>query len=117
MTTLSDPPAEEGYAGPARLVHGPEGSPVDLPVEVVLRGVFQPLDGRYHWYGRVGRDDGVDRLVEQLAAGGAAVRLVTAVGEAPARLGDRDPWGRYRVTGAGRPPFRCDADREPGRGL
>jgi hypothetical protein len=92
-----DPPWAEGYDGPAELVT--EGG--TLPVQVRLRGGFQPVDGRYHWYGRVSPGDDVDALVEKQAA----VVVRTPHGEAPARLADRDPWGRYRVTGTGRPPF------------
>ena len=40
-------PGEE-YAGPARI--GATG------VEVSLRGHFQPIDGRFHWWGRIGTD-------------------------------------------------------------
>ena len=87
----------EGYDGPATLVSGD----TDVPVEVALRGMFQPIDGRYHWYGRVDANGAVDALVE----GRAEVSLRTPHGEAAARLSDRDPWGRYRVSGAGRPPF------------
>lgn len=87
----------EGYDGPAELVAG--GTVVR--VDVRLRGMFQPLDGRYHWHGRVTAADEVDALVESRAA----VVLRTPHGEAPARLADRDPWGRYRVTGLSRPPF------------
>jgi hypothetical protein len=35
--------------------------------------------------------------------------LRTPYGEAQARLSDVDPWGRYRVTGSGRPPFPTEA--------
>ena len=92
-----DFPALEGYDGPARLVTDEQ----DVEVEVRLRGQFQPLDGLYHWYGRVTAADGVDALV----ATRVALLLRTPHGDAAARLADRDPWGRYRVTGTGRPPF------------
>jgi hypothetical protein len=94
------PPAEERYDGPAELLG--DGEPV--PVEVTLRGLFQPIDGRYHWYGRVARHDEVDELVRS----GASVTLRTSYGQATGRLSDRDPWGRYRVAGTGRPPFPVD---------
>ncbi len=90
-------PDPEGYDGPARLRTGTE----TVDVEVRLRGMFQPIDGRYHWYGRVASHTDVDALVES----GAAVALETAHGSAAGRLSDRDPWGRYRVAGTGRPPF------------
>lgn len=89
----------EGYDGPARLLT--EDRTVD--VEVRLRGFFQPLDGRYHWYGRIARHDDVDAL----GGSGASVVLRTPHGEATGRLSDRDPWGRYRIGGTGHPPFEA----------
>jgi hypothetical protein len=90
-------PELEGYDGPATL--RADAGTVD--VEVRLRGMFQPIDGRYHWYGRVASHTDVDALDES----GAAVVLETPHGTATGRLSDRDPWGRYRVAGTGRPPF------------
>lgn len=90
-------PALEGYDGPAQLV-APD---TVVAVEVRLRGQFQPIDGRYHWYGRLSASDRVDALV----AGRAALVLRTPYGEGAAQVGDPDPWGRYRVSGTGRPPF------------
>jgi hypothetical protein len=84
---------EHEYAGPAR-IGGRE-------VDVRLRGQFQPIDGRFHWWGRVAAD-------ETLAAqhtSGAEVTVATPHGEATGRLSDVDPWGRFRVSGTGRPPF------------
>ena len=88
---------EPGYDGPAHLVSGDRS----IEVTVTLRGVFQPIDGKYHWHGRVGADP----AVAELARSGASVVLRTTEGEVPARLSDQDPWGRFRVTGTGRPPF------------
>jgi hypothetical protein len=88
----------EGYEGPARLVLD-DGRTVD--VEVRLRGTFQPMDGRYHWYGRLASDSAVDETV----GSGAVVALRTPHGTAAGRLSDRDPWGRLRIDGTGRPPF------------
>jgi hypothetical protein len=108
---------EEEYAGPAEVLldgedrdrRGDRDEPgaealsgaEALPVTVTLRGMFQPIDGRYHWYGRVDQDD---RLDAQVSSGGT-VTLRTPHGSARARLSDRDPWGRLRVTGTGVPPF------------
>ena len=103
-TTAAEP--LEGYDGPATLLA--DGRRVD--VEVTLRGTFQPIDGRYHWHGRVGPDDGVDALVESRAE----VSLRTPHGEAATRLSDRDPWGRYRLTGTGRPPFAVEPPTDRG---
>jgi hypothetical protein len=89
---------DEGYDGPAEL-RTPEG--VMLDVDVTLRGMFQPIDGRYHWYGRIDADEELDDQV----GSGASVVLHTPQGQAAGRLSDRDPWGRYRITGSGLPPF------------
>lgn len=85
-------PAEQ-YAGPAA-IQGRE-------VEVLLRGHFEPIDGHFHWWGRIAADEGL--AAEQ--ASGSTVRLVTPHGEAEGRLSDLDPWGRFRIAGTGRPPF------------
>ena len=85
-------PGEE-YAGP---VTGGAGDEV-VEVAATLRGAFQPIDGRFHWYGRLAATDDL--------SSGASVTVRTEHGEAGARLSDRDPWGRLRVTGTGRPPF------------
>ena len=74
--------------------------------EADLRGGFQPLDGQFHWYGRVRSDS----LTEATRPGGplragTQVRVRTSYGESAARLSDPDPWGRFRVSGTGRPPF------------
>lgn len=86
----------ESYDGPASLLAGD----AEEEVEVRLRGHFEPIDGTFHWYGRVSGEHLAERHVN-----GAAVALRTPHGEAPAKLTDLDPWGRYRVTGRGRPPF------------
>jgi hypothetical protein len=82
----------EQYDGPARV----EG----VAVQVRLRGHFQPIDGRFHWWGRIGADPTLDA-----DSSGATVSLETPHGSADGRLSDIDPWGRFRVTGTGTPPF------------
>jgi hypothetical protein len=82
----------EEYAGPARIG--------DATVEVQLRGQFQPIDGRFHWWGRIAADAAVD-----VHTSGATVTLETPHGTAEGRLSDVDPWGRLRIAGTGRPPF------------
>jgi hypothetical protein len=89
---LEDAPSEE-YVGPATIG--------DVEVEVTLRGHFEPLDGRFHWYGRVAPSA---ELTAQVQSGSTAT-LTTPHGSAEARLSDVDTWGRFRVTGTGRPPF------------
>lgn len=83
------------YDGPVTLVAG------DAAVETTatLRGHFEPIDGRFHWYGRLAPGD------SPALRSGAAVTLTTPHGAADGRLCDVDPWGRLRVTGVGRPPF------------
>ena len=113
----------DGYDGPAELlVPDPAPSGRRLPVQVTLRGVFQPIDGRYHWHGRLSADhpagegygadsrvpDQADPLVDELGRSGATVVLATPEGRAEGRLSDPDPWGRHRIAGVGRPPFRLD---------
>ncbi|MCE7008407.1 DUF4873 domain-containing protein [Kibdelosporangium philippinense] len=92
---------EEGYTGPATLLVGDK----EVPVEVELRGYFQPIDGYYHWYGRVRESSELASL-----AGGkkTAARVRTPQGEAAAEVSDPDPWNRYRITGTSTPPFQTD---------
>lgn len=91
------PSHTEGYDGPATV----SADDVVLEVEVTVRGGFQPIDGRYHWYGRLARDGRLD----ELGRSGVTVVLTTPGGRAEGRLSDVDPWGRYRIAGMGRPPF------------
>ena len=83
----------EAYDGPARIG--------DTPVDVRLRGHFQPIDGHFHWWGRVAPSE----AIHQAHASGAEVELVTPHGTATGKLTDVDPWGRFRLSGTGRPPF------------
>ena len=95
-----------GFEGSAELVLGPGDVPGDtVPVRVALRGAFQPIDGRFHWYGRIAA---TDLLPDSLS--GREVVLRTSYGEGVGRLSDVDPWGRHRISGIGRPPFD---DAEP----
>jgi hypothetical protein len=99
--------AGEEYAGSATLSSAESTAEhqvgqevgLEVAVEVTLRGAFQPIDGRFHWYGRV-TAPGLDAV-----GSGASVVLRTPYGVATGRLSDLDPWGRMRVTGTGRPPF------------
>jgi hypothetical protein len=89
---------EDGYRGPATLVF----DDAELAVELTLRGNFEPVDGRYHWYGRVAVDEA---LTTRLGGRQGRALVRTPHGEAQAQLADPDPWGRYRITGTSRPPF------------
>jgi Domain of unknown function (DUF4873) len=98
---MTDEHGDEGYTGDAVLVDGER----EVSVRAVLRGYFQPIDGRYHWYGRLDADQAVTDLVE---GGRRELLLRTPEGEATATLSDPDPWQRYRVTGTSRPPFTLE---------
>ncbi|RJS45148.1 DUF4873 domain-containing protein [Nocardioides cavernaquae] len=102
MTTMRQAPrpiahsAGAAYDGPAeitveRTVHA---------VEVQLRSEFQPLDGHTHWHGRIAASSALPDVDS-----GATITLHTPFDSAAGRLSDRDPWGRFRISGLGRPPF------------
>ncbi|RKF26398.1 DUF4873 domain-containing protein [Micromonospora globbae] len=74
----------------------------DTPVRVHLSGRWEPVDGRYHWGGRIEPDPRVARL---LRAGHRQVALRIADRVSPARLAEVDPWGGVRITGVGGPPW------------
>jgi hypothetical protein len=97
---------DEGYRGPATL--SVDGR--DLPVQVVLDARHEPQDGRLHWFGRAVLDAAADPDLHT-ALTTSTSRIELRVGDesrAAARIGDVDPWGRYRVTGVGIPPFPLD---------
>jgi hypothetical protein len=89
---------EDGYDGPAELVDDATA----IPVEVHLRGHFDPISGKYSWYGRVVSTPEVAALV---GSGARKVRLRTPYAEVETALSDVDPWGRPRVEGFGDAPF------------
>ncbi|MDG6102711.1 DUF4873 domain-containing protein [Dactylosporangium aurantiacum] len=71
-------------------------------VRLHLSGHFQPLDGRYHWGGRMSGDPAVPALVR---AGRRDVLLRCGPADpVPARLLEIDPWGNVRFGGTGAPP-------------
>lgn len=82
---------QESYAGPAQIG--------EVSVTVDLKGYFEAIDGRFHWYGRVAANDALSQ------SSGDSVTLATPHGTAEAKLSDLDPWGRFRITGTGEPPF------------
>lgn len=99
MTPTTHVPGQQ-YDGPATITLEPTAAaPASLPTTVSLRGHFDPIDGAFHWYGRLDPATG-DQL-----SNGVRVRVATAYGEANGRLSDIDPWGRFRVSGTGRAPF------------
>jgi len=88
----------DGYSGPARLRLGN----VVFDVHADLRGRFEPIDGRYHWYGRLASHEG---LTAWMTRGRDAGVLTTPDGSAACEVSDPDPWQRYRVAGTSTPPF------------
>jgi Domain of unknown function (DUF4873) len=95
---------EDGYSGPATLiVDGRE-----VRVQALLDARHEPHDGRLHWFGRVVVDRTTGPDLDAVLTAASRVELSTDGGRAEARIGDVDPWGRYRVTGTGPPPFRMD---------
>ncbi len=104
-----DPPGDDGWTGPAVLVHG--GTTV--AVEATLRGQVDTIAGSYHWYGRLAADPAVTALAAAVGHRGT-VTLRTPRGEAPTALADADPWGRFRVEGRGHAPFHVLTEVPPG---
>jgi cation diffusion facilitator CzcD-associated flavoprotein CzcO len=92
---------EIDFAGPAVLTAGEDS----YDVRVYLSGRVEPVDGRYHWGGRIAADDAVAQLVRD---GRRAVTLRTADGggsAVPVRLGEVDAWGGIGVRATGTPPW------------
>ncbi len=102
MTTVDD---EDGYKGEATLTL----DDTQLTVTVTLRGNFEPVDGRYHWYGRIQPHEA---LADKAAGRKPTALLKTPFGEAEGVLSDPDTWGRYRISGTSRPPFEVPVSLE-----
>ncbi|HWC81941.1 MAG TPA: DUF4873 domain-containing protein [Pseudonocardiaceae bacterium] len=98
MTAQPEEHEEHDYLGPATLVV--EG--VEFSVEVQLRGHFQPIDGRFRWYGRIRPNTDLHTL---LAGKKRTGQLTTPQGSATGEISDPDPWQRYRILGVSTPPF------------
>lgn len=81
----------------------------EVEAQVELRGFFQPIDGRFCWYGRVRQNDILDELLQGRRR---SVVVRTCYGEAAGVIGDRDFWGRYRIQGRGRPPYHVPSSLE-----
>ncbi len=91
--------ADEGYSGRAVLTVESRRFEVDVD----LRGYFEPIDGRYHWYGRISPNAALAAL---LGGGRGNGVLDTGEGVSECDLSEPDLWNRYRVTGISTPPFR-----------
>lgn len=90
-------PGEE-YVGSAELAADDLET---IGVEVHLRGHVDPNDGRFHWYGRIAPN----AVLAATHRPGTTLALRTPHGIAAGKIADVDPWGRFRVTGLGTPPF------------
>jgi len=102
LAAVDDAAHEEGYSGPVTVVVNDH----EFAAQADLRGYFEPIDGRYHWYGRLNANPAIDAAL----VGQMSVAVRTPEGSAPAtKLGDTDLWGRLRISGVGRPPFRFAA--------
>ena len=73
-----------------------------IDVEVVLGGHLEPLDGKYHWYGRIAQNNAVDAAKK---GGATDIGLTIGRERAAGRLAEHDAWGNMRITGTGSPPF------------
>jgi hypothetical protein len=97
------PPQEvTGFAGEATLTVGDQV----LEVTVHLDGHLEPLDGRFHWYGRIERSAAVAAVKD--AGATAGVLAIDGAPPAELRLAEYDPWGHVQVKGTGAPPYRMD---------
>jgi hypothetical protein len=98
-TSWSPPEEVTGYDGAATLAVGDRV----IDVTVHLDGHLEPLDGRYHWYGRIERSD----VLAAVKDGGATVGTLSIGDAEPAelRLAEYDPWGHVQVKGVGAPPY------------
>ncbi|MGW5921953.1 DUF4873 domain-containing protein [Nocardia fluminea] len=101
ITVAADRHTDHDYLGPAVL---------DLPgaeyrVLTTLAGHTDPIDGRYHWHGRLDPAEAV-ALPEPVRA--SAFLVLPGRAPAAASLTERDPWGNLRVTGIGAPPFALE---------
>lgn len=89
--------------------HGP-ANVAGTPVRVHLSGRWEPVDGRYHWSGRIEPEP---RVAVLLRSGRRDVELRIADRARPARLAEVDAWGGVRITGLGPPPWPAPTGDEP----
>lgn len=99
------PGGDDAYRGPATLslpATAPAAAAGELAVQVDLRGYFQPIDGRYHWQGRIAAHEELNAAIR---SGRIRATITTPHGSAPCEIGEPDPWNRYRISGTSTPPF------------
>ena len=89
-------PGEE-YAGPAPWYRRPA---TRLEVEADLRGRFDPIDGRFHWYGRLAASPTSTRSAPERPS-----RSRPSTARAEGGSATSTPGVGSRVSGVGPPPF------------
>ncbi len=73
---------------------------------VHVDGHLEPLDGLFHWYGRIERSAAVAAVKDAGATTGSLV--IADRTPAVLRLAEYDPWGHVQVSGTGAPPYPMD---------
>lgn len=97
------PPEEgTGYDGKATLVVADQ----EIEVTVHVDGHLEPLDGLFHWYGRIERSAAVAAVKDAGATTGSL--MIADRMPAVLRLAEYDPWGHVQVSGTGAPPYPMD---------
>ncbi|WP_084525298.1 DUF4873 domain-containing protein [Nocardia vaccinii] len=99
VTAGTDPHANDGYCVSAVVVIRDR----EIPVRVRLSGRYEPIDGVYRWYGRIGPNATLTEAVG--AEGRVYARIRTPYRECDAVIGEVDLWGRFRITGRSTPPY------------
>ncbi len=105
---MSDLSGKPDFRGDARLTFATP--PARFDVEVDLRGHSQPIDGRYRWYGRIRPHNELDAFMAECGGRNRSGTLRTESGEGAVTVSEVDFWGRYRLQGAGMPPYPVDGD-------
>ena len=97
---------DDGYEGDALLVTADH----EIALVAALRGYFQSVDGRYRWHGRLAAPAGTPDALDVLAGARHQAVLVTPDGMSRCDVYEQDLWGRFKVSGVGRPPFTVDME-------
>jgi hypothetical protein len=97
----------DGYAGPVTVVAGE----VTVRADARLTGQVEPVDGRFHWGGRLAPGPELAGLVR--AGSPAALLRVDDGPWCEARLAEVDPWGGIRVSALGSPPWTVEEPAVP----
>ncbi len=79
---------------------------IGISADVMLRGAFEPTTGSYRWQGRAVGEGFAHALTKRRTM--AIIHINNT--EAEVLVSDPDEWGRYKISGAGRPPFAVSFD-------